>query len=215
MKAIIFDFDGVIVDSENYWPLAINHHFKTVIPTWKPEDNEIITGMNFRDIHVFLQKEFALDIPMSEYENLCDVIGKTVYEQCNLVPGVKELIESLHENNVTMAITSSSKAEWIQMGLENRLSSDFFSHIVSNDNIPLGKGKPNPFPYSETARLLDVPSQDIIVIEDSVNGIQSAKAAEMYCIGYRATHNATYDLSAADMIIQSYSEIPVSVLGTL
>lgn len=215
MKALIFDFDGVIVDSEDYWPVAINHHFKTIIPTWKNEDNAVITGMNFRDIHTFLQKEFGLEMPMNEYEELCDVIGNSVYEQCNLVPGVLELVELLKENNITMAITSSSKTKWIQMGLKNRISSDYFAHIVSNDITPPGKGKPDPFPYLETARLLSISPSDAVVIEDSVNGIRSAKAANMYCIGYRAQHNAAFDLSAADRIIKSYEEIPVSFLRGL
>ncbi len=211
-KAVIFDFDGVIVDSENYWPDAINRSFRAIIPTWRDEDNDAITGMIFRDIYFFLKKNHDLQMTLEKFTSYFFAFGDTVYPLCSLITGVEELIQNLQEKHIPIAIASSSRRKWIEAGLENKLSIDLFPIIVSNEEIPEGKGKPHPYPYLKAAELLAVQPAECIAIEDSVNGVTSAKAAGMYCIGYRATHNQNFDLSAADIIIENFADLDIDTL---
>ena len=114
-----------------------------------------------------------------------------------------------------VALASSSPANWIDIVLDRFDLRESFDAVVSADVLDGKRGKPEPDIYLLTASRLREDPKRCIVIEDSKNGILSARAAGMYCIGFRNGFNQEQDLSAANMLIDSYAELDMPTLRSL
>ncbi len=212
MKAVIFDLDGVIVDSERYWKEGENRMFHDLIPGWKEEDHHRIVGMTIDDTYAFLQKECGLSLSFPDYIEHYDALGDTVYEQCSLIDGVASLMSAIHARGFSIGIASSAPRKRIMAVLTKYDLGKYVQAITCADDIPAGEGKPQPTIYRKAAGALHVPVSDCIAIEDATNGILSAKAAGMYCMGLHNGVNDDQDLSPADMTIDSLKDFPIGML---
>jgi len=212
MNAIIFDFDGVLVDSEHYWHVIEDKTYEKIAPRWTPQDHHRIVGMNFIDIHQLLTQKYDLRLSWDEFLSVATAIAKKVYEQCTLTNGAQEFIESVQKQGIKIAIASSSRKEWICETLKRLGIAGYFSIITGSEDLKPGEGKPKPTIYLHAAERLKVEPQACIVIEDAKNGVLAAKAAGMYCIGFRNGVNDDQDLSKADRIIHSFKELDVEQL---
>lgn len=216
MKAMIFDFDGVIVDSERFWRPEENRMFSKLLPQWKPEDHHsIIVGRTIEDTYPILQRQYGLSISRDEYLQRYAVIGQRVYQSANLIEGVEQFINACVSSGLLTAIASSAQKKYIDSVLEKYSFKDHIRCIASADDIPKGKGKPDPKLYRTAAEKLGVDPAQCIAIEDAANGVQSAKAAGMYCIGLRNGSNDSQDLSKADRIIHHFNELDVEELKSM
>ncbi|MEO5917325.1 MAG: HAD family phosphatase [Luteolibacter sp.] len=211
-SAVLFDFDGVLVDTEwaiyQAWlrtfqthghdlPLDVyTHCIGSDFATWSPKTHlEELTGMAF-DWH-------DLDARRQE-----EILSELTHE--GTMPGVIALLEQLTRGEIRRAVVSSSSHHWVDGWLEKLAFANHFETIVCRGDAE--RIKPAPDLYLEAARRLALDPADCLVIEDSLNGVKSAKAAGMtvWVVPNRVTSGL--DFSTADRIFPSM-ELLASAIG--
>ena len=212
MKAVIFDMDGVIIDSE---PI----HFETDMETMKylecnisKEELEKYVGTTNEYMFSDIKKNYNIEKSVEDIINYRAEIIKNKIVQSDLEPieGIRELLSELKKKNIPAAIASSSPKDFINVVVSKFKLQEYFKYIVSGEEV--ANGKPAPDVYLETAKKLGIYPKDCIVIEDSKNGVLAAKAAEMRCIGFQNVNSGNQDLSKANIIVKSIAEIKLSYL---
>lgn len=215
MDALIFDMDGVIVDSELHWKSLEGYFLRSLVPAWKAVDQGRIIGLSIDSLYAMLTGEYGLQLPKGQFLALYHGMASEIYGQkSSLIDGFRELLADLTRNNVPLALASSSPRDWIDILLDRFDLRSSFRVVVSADELQ-GEGKPSPAIYLLTAKRLGIDPQGCVVIEDSNNGVLSAKAAGMYCIGFRNGFNQEQDLSSADLIINKFAELDYQTLNRL
>lgn len=204
MKAIIFDMDGVIIDSEKYWQQDEFFLIKRLIPAWAEEDQHKIIGLHLDDIYIRLVNDYGLNVSYDDFFEKVNNIAIQIYKDyAQLMPGFFKVIQLLQNAAIPMGIASSSRRNWMDIVLERFKIDQYFDVTVSAQEIN-GPGKPAPDIYLYTAKKLGVQPNECVVIEDSENGIRSAKAADMYCIGFRNGINDHVNMQIADEVMQGF-----------
>ena len=212
MDAVIFDMDGVIVDSEIHWKTTEGFFLQSLIPTWSDQDQDRIIGLGVLDLYTLLTNTYHLQKTKEQFLEIYQEMANEIYGQkVSLMEGFTDLLSALNSKNIPVALASSSPASWINIMLDRFSLRDSFKVVVSADEL-VGQGKPSPAVYLLTAARLGVRPNRCIAIEDSKNGVLSAKNAEMFCIGFRNGFNEEQDLSRADMIIHHFAEFDWKML---
>ena len=206
-QAIIFDFDGVIVDSEKYWRVVEAEHIKALAPDWKLADADALMGKSATDNYTYLVEKWGLTMSFQEFMASVAVMEQEVYTQCELIAGVTALVDRAHEQTEAVGIASSSNLSSITSVLDRYAIRDRFHVITTAEEVEPGKGKPFPDIYLLAAHKMKIDPSDCIVIEDSHYGVTAAKAAGMYVIGFRNGMNEEQDLSAADEVVTTLTSI--------
>ncbi len=127
--------------------------------------------------------------------------------------GITELLQCLEENNIKMAVASSSSMVFIETVLKKLSIERYFEFYISGENII--KSKPEPDIFLKAAQMLRTEPAQCIVIEDSKNGVIAAKRAGMKCIGYINTNSGNQDLSPATKIIDNFHSLTFETLQNL
>lgn len=181
-KLVIFDMDGVLIDSEPWWNVAIRNGFRKVGLEMSDEMCEETMGARLNEVVEYRVKKHSIDLRLSgDIENwIEDEIIHFVKTEAPILKGVKESIALLKKEGFSLAIASSSPHRLINAVIEKLDVADDFSAIFSAQDDPLGK--PHPSVYIRCAGTLGFSSENCIVIEDSVNGMVAAKAAKMKVI---------------------------------
>lgn len=207
IKAVIFDMDGVLVDSEHWWP-KVEGDFYERITDWKWVKNDIekFIGKSIPDMYRALTAEYSVNIDSVAFFNEYNRMARDVYAQARLMPHARETLEGFYSRSLPLALASSSPHSWINIVTSRFALAQYFSEIVSSEDVGFA-GKPAPDVYLYTAQKLNIEPAHCLVIEDSENGILSAKAAGMTAIGYRTPNNQNQDLKKADIIIADLAEI--------
>ena len=208
IQTVIFDMDGVIVDTEPVHHYAYYKQFDELNIVVPEEMYTSFTGFSTRNTFQTLKEAFQLE------HNVEDLIQRkrTIFndafdskEDLDLLEGVKDLIKDLHANGIQLIVASSASKVTIDRVFTRFGLHDFFTHIVSGEDFP--KSKPHPAIFEHAASLSIAPKENCIVIEDSTNGVKAAKAAGILCIGYNSLHSKDQDLSEADTIINHFNEL--------
>jgi 16S rRNA pseudouridine516 synthase len=206
-KAVIFDFDGVLVDSESHWSREQQRLYARIVPDWKPEYLAGMKGLSVHDEHAHLVSEHGLNMPHDEYEEALEAFAGDLYGvHVTLIDGMRELVERLHRGNVPLAIASSSNRSWIDAALERFGMKDLFDVVCTGEDVK-GKGKPHPDIYLLAAAHLGATPSECTVVEDSPTGILAGKAAGMRVIAMRTDAYAEADLEHADSIASDAAEL--------
>ena len=204
MGAVIFDMDGVIVDSELHWKAVEAEFLQGLVGRWGDDDQRGIIGMSLYDIHARLVDNYGLTQTREEFVHFYKDLSKVIYgERSGLIPGFSETIQALVGSGTTIGLASSSPHSWIGMVLDRFALRGHFRAVVSSDDVQ-GRGKPAPDIYLFAADALGVRPRKCVAIEDSSKGIRSAKAAGMCCFGLRNGHNDDQDLSEADGVLEGF-----------
>jgi len=216
VKTVIFDMDGVIVDTEPVHHYAFIQHFKELNIEVTPEMYASFTGNSTKNVYEKLKDKFRLlhDIEMlvhTKRQIFNDAFDKK--DDLYLLDGVEDLIKNLHKNGIQLILASSSAKVTIQRIFNRFNLHPYFSHIVSGEDFP--NSKPHPAIFEHAVSLSVAPKENCIVIEDSTNGIKAAKAAGIYCIGYNSVNSKLQDLSEADMVIEHFSELDFEKVRSL
>ncbi len=206
MDAVIFDMDGVIVDSEIHWKTTEGFFLQSLIPGWTTDDQDRIIGLGVLDLYRLLVNTYRLQKTQDEFLAIYQEMANEIYGQkVSLIEGFSELLTTLNAHHIPVALASSSPTSWINIMLDRFRLRESFQVVVSADELH-GQGKPSPAIYLHTAQRLCILPERCIAIEDSKNGVLSAKNAEMFCVGFRNGFNDEQDLSRADIIIHHFSE---------
>lgn len=201
-QAIIFDMDGVLVDSEHWWPKVKGDFFARAAKRhWDSIDERRIIGTSLRDIHFLLQKEYGATMNYENFEAAYTVMAREVYgKKVRLMSCVREVLEHFSSRKTALALASSSLHSWIAMVMERFDLQRYFAVLVSAEDVG-SRGKPRPDIYLHTARLLNITPNKCVVIEDSTYGVASAKAAGMRVVGVKSDPYLGQDISGADAVI--------------
>ncbi|WP_300978421.1 HAD family phosphatase, partial [Flavobacterium sp.] len=204
---VIFDMDGVIVDTEPVHRYAYYQLFEELNITVPEEMYTSFTGFSTRNTFQILKTNFDLsqDVEhlVQEKRNRFNDAFDTK-EDLTLLDGVENLIKELHQNGMQLIVASSASKVTIDRVFTRFNLHQYFSHIVSGEDFP--QSKPHPAIFEHAASLSIAPKENCIVIEDSTNGVKAANAAGIFCVGYQSFHSKDQDLSTADTIIQDFNE---------
>ncbi len=214
MKAIIFDMDGVLTDTEplhfEVWKqvfaergLEIDYeHYKGCIGSTRHFLCELLLkyyGKDFRN-------DSELPIRFAELKE--EFLNKNGIPE---IPFAAETVKLLHEKGYILAVASSSPLRYIEFSMKKLGIDSCFSLLFSGEQVK--NPKPAPDTFLAAAKQLNLAPKDCIVIEDSSNGSKAAHAAGMYCFGFSNPHSGEQDLSAADQIFHDFRELPEKIFA--
>lgn len=208
IQTVIFDMDGVIVDTEPVHHFAYYQHFNELNIEVSDALYRSFTGNSTRNIFQKLKVHYNLT---DEVEHLIlrkrELFNEAfdLKEDLYLIDGVEALIKDLHSNGMQLIVASSASKVTIDRVFTRFNLHQYFTHIVSGEDFP--KSKPHPAIFQHAASLSKAPKENCIVIEDSANGIQAAVAAGIFCVGYDSFHSKDQDLSKANVIVRHFKEL--------
>lgn len=208
LKAVIFDMDGVMIDSEPVHMEAFKRLMQDLeIPFERPYYLQFI-GSTTNHMWTKLIQDYHLDISKDELMRRSDeyvhqINGDAGYP---VMEGVTLLIRKLHDAGIRLAVASSSGMKRLEATLEKMQVKECFDGIVSGTQVK--NPKPAPDTFLAAAAVLGVEPQECIVIEDSLNGMKAAKAAGMICVMFEnESLGIKVDSSFSDYIIQGFEEL--------
>jgi HAD superfamily hydrolase (TIGR01509 family) len=213
-RAVIFDMDGVLVDSEPAFFEAVN---ELLAPDGKRIEWEQYEGLLGTSMSVTWRGVLdAVGMGAEDVQPYLERYGDTLIEVLRrprpLLPGVDAAIRALKQRNVPIAVATASRREWVEALLVDsaRLPLDTFDAVVWRQLVE--RSKPAPDLYLKAAELLAVAPERCIAVEDTPPGIAAAKAAGMYTIQSRAASSAFPPLDSADLVIETLAEFPMEML---
>jgi HAD superfamily hydrolase (TIGR01549 family) len=213
IKAVIFDFDGLLIDSEPAWFKARKSLLNEFNMDWTLNDQKHTLGVSTKDwvnyLHNKLQERLTPD------EILDKVISKMkeMYKKNEVMskPGAGEALKYCKENNFIMGLASGSYKELLFIALKSKKWEKYFDEILSSDDLK--KGKPAPDIYIEILKRLKVKPEESIVLEDSKDGIKAGVAAETNVIAVPGKEYPVPEdvLRSAIKVIGSLVELPETI----
>lgn len=210
IKAIIFDMDGILIDSEPFWQESEKMVFNSVNIATSKEQFVSFMGKRIDEVVDFMWQRKSWDkYSKVEVVNLIvENVIRLVHEKGCLLPGVIESLEACQKNSLKIALASSSKYRIIETVIDKFHIRDYFDVIHSAEFEEFGK--PNPQIFLSTARMLGVNPENCIVIEDSLNGVIAALAANMKCIAVPEKHAINKDkFIVANQILSSLEQFNI------
>jgi HAD superfamily hydrolase (TIGR01509 family) len=210
-NAVIFDMDGVLADSEPVYAAAMNSVIGPLGLEISEADQRHVMGLGIEDCWRYLSSALNLSGPT---EALVEGYNREVIRLLALVPqtlpGVHKTIDALKQRNVPIAVASSSLVPWIDSLLGALHLQHAFDALVSRSMVP--RGKPAPDVYLLAAERLGVEPERCMAVEDTPNGLASAKAAGMFVVQTRSASTAFPPLAGADLVLDSLLNFPFSLL---
>jgi HAD superfamily hydrolase (TIGR01509 family) len=212
IKALIFDFDGLIVETEEpifrAWQRIYREHGQELpLEMWV---TIIGTASGPFDPIQHLEERVGRLLDRKGFEDL----ERRYYEEATamqrLMPGVAEYLRDAHRLRLGVGIASSSRRAWVVEHLKRFAIADAFDAIVCREEV--AQTKPDPQLYLEAVKRLMVMPEEALALEDSSNGIAAAKAAGLRCVAVPTVMTAGLDLSRADMRIPSLGAVPLTDL---
>lgn len=213
-RAILFDMDGVLVDSEPMFLSAINRLLvqEGVEPVSVKENEEFLIGTTINETWRVLKLKRPLPLPASDYIERYDAIVREVMmEELAPQPGVRELIEVCNRRGLPKAVASSSLHMWVDLKLNAIGLTGAFDAVLGGDDV--SRGKPEPEIYVKAAERLGVPPGECIAIEDSPVGISAAVASGAYTIAVRTEYTRNLDVSQAHTVLETLEDFDLALLA--
>ncbi len=208
LKAVIFDMDGVIIDSEPLHNKAYHDMFDEVGIDVSAEMYQSFTGQSTINICKRLCDHFNLEQTPENLVALKRKHYKRFFEsdsELALIDGVLDLIKDYHNNGITLVLGSSASMDGINQIFERFDLDQYFKAKFSGGDLK--QSKPHPEIFIKSAEATGFGRNECLVIEDSTNGVEAAKAANIFCVGYDSFHSKNQDYSKADMVISDFKEI--------
>ncbi|MGA9591256.1 MAG: HAD family phosphatase [Salegentibacter sp.] len=210
-EIIIFDMDGVLVDSEPLHKELEQQLFKELDLQITPAYYNQLVGTSPRQMWERITSDFELQIPVDELLQREKELKLSEIRKLSLQlnKGVEALLKDLKKNEFRLSVGSSSPKKIIELFLEKTGIAHLFDHAVSSEEVT--HGKPAPDIFLRIASLYEIAPEGLVVVEDSRNGVVAAKAAGMRCIGYVNANSGEQDLSQADLLVERFEELSPQV----
>jgi HAD superfamily hydrolase (TIGR01509 family) len=212
IRALLFDFDGLILETEEplymAWQRIYREHglempldrWLTNVGTWPSPFDPMI--------------DLAERTGRPVDEARLNALKRRYYDEAialqGLLPGVQGYLDEARDLGLRLAVVSSSSRKWIVKHLDRFAIRERFDAIVCKDDV--GRAKPDPELYRAALRRLEVRGDEALAFEDSKNGIQAAKAAGIICVAVPTAMTVGMDLSQADLRLSSLEEMPLADL---
>ena len=211
--AVIFDMDGVLINSETFYSEMEQVHFKMLGLNIPHEEHVTYQGTATDEMWRTIKEKHGVPHSLEELVEMTGSLTIPVFqgmEEIPLMPKITDLLEFLKGRNIPLALASSSYPDVIDIVLDKSGLRKYFPITVNSKMVR--KSKPAPDIFLLAAKLLDVDPGQCLVIEDSTNGIRAARDAGMYCIAYNGPGAEFQDQSQAQQIITDYGEI-IGIIG--
>ena len=215
IQALIFDFDGLILDTETpefvcWQNIYREHGFDFPVEKW----GSIVGGYGHSDFdaaeHLSLLSQGRLDSASLRARNQFE--SHNMIMDLKPLPGVLEYLQDAKRRRLKLAIASSSPASWVHEHAKRIGVFEYFDHIVTADDVGVGRTKPNPDLFLTALSRLKVPKEAAIVFEDSPNGVKAADRAGIFVVAVPNTVTSSLSIEGADMMIGSLSELSLAEL---
>ena len=209
VKTVIFDMDGVIVDTEPVHKYAYFKHFEELNIIVTDDLYHTLTGNSTRNVFQKLKSQFNLTQEVEDLIQRKRAIFNDAFdtkEDLYLIEGVEDLIKDFHSNGIQLILASSASKVTIERVFNRFNLNTYFTHKVSGEDFP--KSKPHPAIFEHAASLSIAPKENCIVIEDSLNGVIAGKAAKMKVVAIPEPDEQQIEkFVIADQIITSLREL--------
>jgi mannitol-1-/sugar-/sorbitol-6-/2-deoxyglucose-6-phosphatase len=182
IQAVIFDMDGILIDSEPFWQASEKEEFRKLGISLTTEDCQLTTGMRIQDVAAqwYGKVPWSGPSPDEVADAILQGVIRRVQRTGQALPGACECIPMIRALGLKTAIATSSAPVLITAVLERLNLMQAFDFLVSAETEPYGK--PHPGIFLSTARALGIPPSYCLVVEDSIHGVIAAKAARMACV---------------------------------
>ncbi len=213
-EAVIFDLDGLMIDSEPLWREVESRIFSANGIPVTIDDCAQTMGLRIDEAIHFWKKKFprvSLDVEKLQLEIIFEV-KQLIEEKGEALPGVLSAINLLKQENIRLGLASSSSRELIDAVLNRFKLVDHFEVVCSAEDEK--RGKPSPDVYLSTIEKLNLPATEVLALEDSSSGVCSAKAASLSCICIPGEFTDPTKLTV-DLVINSLEELSVELLESV
>lgn len=206
VDAVIFDMDGVIVDSvarkRDHWARVLRDEFDVT-----GIEMEELIGLNTDDKYDYLVERAGLTADRAEFdERLNAGVGRIYREEVELLAGVEATLDWLADRGVAVGLASAAGREKVDLVVERFDLGDALDAVVSADDIA-GDSKPDPAIYEHAASLLSADPAACVAVEDSTHGVTAATAAGAYCIAYQPPDSPKPNVDHADEVATAPEEL--------
>ena len=217
LKALIFDFDGLILDTETpevlVWQSIYREHgFDLPVDEWE----KTIGGYGISNFdaaeRLSLLSQGRLDPATMRirYRRESDLL----IHASDILPGVINLIEQAREQGIQVAIGSSSPHSWVDAHAKRLGIFHYFKRIICQDDVPPGRTKPNPDIYLKALAMLKVQNTEAVVFEDSLNGVEAARRANIFVVAVPNPLTAKMGVTG-DLTVSSLADLSLQTLQKL
>lgn len=208
LKAVLFDMDGVIVDTEPLHRKAYFRMFEDFGLEVSEEMYTTFTGASTKKVCSTLVERFQID---ETHETLA-AIKRNYFKHYfdtdpdfGLIPGVKNLIENYYDNGLKLILASSAHMNTINWVFEKFDLEKYFLGKISGADLQ--ESKPHPEIFITAAEMAGEQKENCMVIEDSTNGIKAAYAAGIFCVAYQSAHSKSQIYDRAGLLVSDFSDI--------
>lgn len=215
LKALIFDFDGLLMDSEPIWDEAyskflVKHDVRDNSKYW-----DLMTGRGLKEVIELMKNKMGLEGEtislVRDYQSVFDDLYRKSKDKL-LLDGVEDLLKQLNKQGIRPAVATGGHTKKMTSKMLSDLALlGYFDVIASSDDVK--NGKPAPDVFLEVAKQLGLAPSECLVCEDSVNGIVAAKAAGMFAIGISKDEDVREKLkeAKADQVYSSLKKVEVGL----
>jgi len=203
-QAVIFDMDGVVINSEHFWLQAEIEIFSALGVILSEEDRQQTRTMTTAEVTNFWFTKYPWkNVSLFETEKMViDRVIELIQTQNCFIENIRPFIQQLKSKNYKIGLATNSPESFISISLDRVGISDLFDAVASAEHEK--QGKPDPAVYLTAAKKLNVTPDRCIVIEDSYHGMQAGKRAGMTVVAFtNGNENLSFDL--ADHVIHRYS----------
>ncbi|MBU4538374.1 MAG: HAD family phosphatase [Weeksellaceae bacterium] len=208
LKAVLFDMDGVIVDTEPLHRKAYFRMFEDFGFEVSEELYTTFTGASTKKVCSTLVERFKLDETHEDLASIKRNYFKHYFDtdpDFGLIPGVKNLIENYFENGIKLVLASSAHMNTINWVFEKFELEKYFLGKISGADLQ--ESKPHPEIFITAAEMAGEQKENCMVIEDSTNGIEAAFSAGIFCVAYQSAHSKSQNYDKAGLLVSDFSDI--------
>lgn len=216
LKAVIFDMDGVIIESEPLHHHAYYSMFRDVNIEVSNALYESFTGKSTLNIckqvcDIFNVKQSPEELVAIKRQHFDSVFNNS--SDFDLIEGVLDLIKDLHRNGMTLVLASSATMPSIERIFKRFNLNPYFKAKLSGADLK--QSKPHPEIFINAVKATGCHANECIIIEDSTNGIEAAKGAGVFCVGFDSFYSKNQDYTKADFLLKHFKDISFNTMNTL
>lgn len=211
MDAVLFDMDGVLVDSVTHkidgWRRLLHDELGLDVPATE------LVGLNARDKYAYLRQRTDVGLDEATFvDRISEGVDEVYTEQADLLDCFEDVTAALGADDVRIGVVTAGTEEHLEQVVERFDIRHSIDATVSSDAID-GPSKPAPDLYLHAAETLGIDPTVSVAVEDSPNGTRAAKRAGMYCLGYHAPRSPEQDLGVADETATGPDELEAKLLA--